>query len=317
MVPKGWSVTSSASPIPTITVEETPGSAKSPSLHFWSYPLAQGPGTSAAHAAQVSGSIQGGALVSRQALRGGLILEQWRGSIGGVKASAALLYFDHPSNGRGMTALFAAPPERYTQLGGSALLLATLGISSNAPAAAKAPAKPRATAKVPAASPRLSIPQPYASTNQPTLFYIAENLHALSPSQVAAGLRQFNATEHQLVAVYSAFGNMLHGIACGADANAKLMTPNGPKNCRATMTEWASTMQLTKGDKAAAFSYAFRQRDEYLTGRRCSDGKISKASCDAYIANKRAELTRSHDTMTRIIANFSNACIVGDPGCVP
>ncbi len=316
MLPKGWAVKSTAEPLATVVAEETAGSSKSPSLHYWSYPLTQGPNTAATHAAQVASSLQGGTLVSRQALPGGMVLEQWQGALGGVKASAALLYFADTTKGGGMTALFAAPPERYVTLGGANLLLATLGLSSPSTATVKTttPA-PRKTANVTAKG--LSIPQPYASTNQPTLFYIAENLHALSPAQIAAGLRQFNSTEHQLIAIYSAFGNMLHGIACEADAKALIMSTSGPKNCRTTMAEWANTLQFTQGDKSRAFSYAFRQRDEYLIGRRCSDGTLSKSSCNTYIENKRNEITRNHNMMTRIIANFSNACVVGDAGCVP
>jgi len=77
------------------------------------------------------------------------------------------------------------------------------------------------------------------------------------------------------------------------------------------------TLQLTQGDKRAALDYALRQREQLLIAQRCANGQLSKASCNAYIQQRRQDLTQSHDTMTRVIANLGNGCIVGDPGCLP
>ena len=95
------------------------------------------------------------------------------------------------------------------------------------------------------------------------------------------------------------------------------MTNVGPKGCRATMAEWAQTLHLTNGDKRAAFEYAFRQRDQLLTGARCSNGQLDASSCDTYISARRRDLVQDANMMTRIIANFGDGCVVGDPGCVP
>jgi hypothetical protein len=311
MMPEGWSVKSTMKPVPQVQMEEKPGSPTSPSIHISNYPLQYGANTASLHAQNVvASSFKKGTakMLSRDAGMNNSTAEVWQGTIGEVEGKMAIVYYADTARGFGMTAIFAAPPKRFDAMGGAKLVYAVLGADGKTPVKSVAD-RPKARA--------LSIPKKYRSSKTPTLFYIAENFHQLSPAQVARGFRMFNQTELQLLGVYSAFANLLHGIACGADASLVLSTGGPPQSCQTTMAQWQQTLQLTQGNKMAALEYALRQRETFLIGARCSTGGLDKSSCNIYVQARREDIDNSHNTMMRVIANLSNGCIVGDPGCLP
>lgn len=317
MMPKGWTVKSTMKPVPQVHMEETPGSPTSPSIHIANYPLQYGPDTASMHAKNVvQSSFKAGTakMLSREYGANNSTVEIWKGTIGQVAGKMAIIYYADTARGFGMTALLAAPPERFDSLGGKKLLYAVLGADGKT---TKAPAKTKSVAATAPKAKKLVVPKKYRKSGTPTLYYIAENFHQLSPSQIAQGFSKFNQNELQLLGVYAAFANLLHGIACGADASIILSTGGAPQNCRMTMSQWQQTLQLTQGNKMAALEYALRQRETFLIGARCSSGGLDKASCNMYVQARRKDINDSHNTMTRVIANLSNGCIVGDPGCLP
>jgi hypothetical protein len=307
MAPRGWAVRSQAAPVTSIELAERPGDPASPSVLLMSLPLQGGPQSPATAVAAVLASIEGRHLVRRGTGPNGAAVAIWDGTLSGVRGRVAVLEWSQPAANLGLVAVLAAPPDRFEALGGVDLLYAVLGVGAP-------PAAPVAKGSAPPASrARLDVPAAYRGSSVATLYFVADTLWARSPAELAAALRASNADERQLLGVYSAFANLLHGIACGADASLVL----GGQDCRATLTRWAETLRLTGGDRRRALDYAERQRETFLIGERCTKGRLSKSACSSYVRQRRADLDRHHATMTRVIAHLGNGCIIGDPDCPP
>lgn len=301
-VPVGWNVQQSATPVPTINLEERPGAADSPSVLLMMVPAQ--PGAEQIAAQLVRAAMPGGAQQkSQQRSLDGAVLTEYAGSITNIPARMAVLSRTTPQGG--MVAVFAAPTARYTALGGPALLMTVLsGQAAGAPKAGAAPA--------PAA---LRIPPAYARRTQPVLDWFADNFESIPPAQIAAGLRRVNPTEAQLLGVYGAFANLVHYRGCLADASLRL--PNGA-TCAQTAAGWRQTLQLLNGNVAQAIQEANRQRGALRIAARCSDGRTDAASCAAFRQTMSTMSNMQHESMMRVIHNLGgNGCIVGDPGCVP
>lgn len=307
MAPRGWAVRSQAAPVTTIELAERPGDPASPSVLLMSLPLQGGPQSPATAAAAVLASIEGRRLVRRGTGPNGAAVAIWDGTLSGVEGRVAVLEWHQPAANLGLVAVLAAPPERFESLGGVDLLYAVLGVGAP-------PAGPVAKGPAPSASPaRLEVPAAYRGSSVATLYFVADTLWVRTPAELATALRALGDDERQLLGVYSAFGNLLHGIACGADAGLVL----AGRDCRTTLTQWAETLRLTGGDRRRALEYAERQRESFLIGERCTKGRLSKSACSSYVRQRRADLDRHHATMTRVIAHLGNGCIVGDPDCPP
>ena len=302
-VPVGWAVKTSASPVPTIRLEAPPGAADSPSVLLMSMPQQAGSPNIAQVAGQlVQTTMQPAQQLGQQQAPSGAMLTLWQGPIGGIPAKMAVMH--QAANGVGMVAAFAAPVAKFDALGGPQLLMAILaGQGSAAPQTA---AQPRGGLQVPAA---------YARSNMPVLNYFADAFETLQPAQFAAGLRQMNATEHQMLGIYSAFANLVHYMACRADRTIRLATG---QSCMQTHTQWQQTLQFTNNDVRQATMEAQSQRAKIQVAARCGDGRNDASTCQMYRKTQGAMNTANHNNMMRIISNMSaNGCIVGDPGCVP
>lgn len=313
MVPKGWNVTSSAQPITTVQVEHTKGSKSQPSVLINAFPLQYGPTTAQQYAARLRTAIASPTLVARQPGPYGSVIETYDGVVNGLKARVAILHWADTSRNYGMTTLFAAQPADFKRLGGVKFMLRVMRID-------KAPVTTKAAPKVaarPATPTTLNIPAKYRASSSPTLFYVADNLPELSPAQIAAAFRQFNATERLSLGVYQAFANFLHGMACSADRSVLLVTNSSRQNCQQTMAGWQQTLQLTQGNKAKAFEYALRERLTYLNGARCGSGQTDRATCNAYLQTKQRMMNQNHNFMRKMIIRMGGGCVVGeDAGCV-
>lgn len=305
-VPQGWHVSQSAQPVPTIRIEEKPGATDKPSVILMTMPLSQGPQTAAFMARQlVQAAMPGGQQFNQQAAGGG-VLTEWKGPINGISAKMTVIHQADTNAGVGVVAAFAAPGKRYDRLGGPKLLMTVMsGQAAPAPVAA-APAQKGGNLKIPAQ---------YRRSSKPTLDYLVDRFDQLSPSQVAQAMRQFNATEWQLLSIYNAFANLVHALGCQADQSLRL--PTGA-NCAQTMASWQQTLQLLGGNQQAALEQAMGERTQLQIANRCSTGQHDAASCAAYTRTMSNMSAQNHDTMMHIIRNMGgNTCTVGEPGCVP
>jgi hypothetical protein len=307
-VPVGWAVKTSASPVPTIRLEAPPGAADSPSVLLMSMPQKAGGPSIAQIAGQlVQSTMKPAQQLGQQQAPNGAMLTLWQGPIGGIPAKMAVMH--QAANSVGMVAAFAAPVAKFDALGGPQLLMAILAGQGSA----AGPGRPAPQAAAPAGA--LQVPAAYARSNMPVLNYLADAFETLQPAQFAAGLRQMNATEHQTLSIYSAFGNLVHYMACQADRSIR--QANG-QTCMQTHVQWQQTLQFSNNDVRQATMEAQSQRSKIQVAARCGDGRNDASTCQMYMKTQGAMNTANHNNMMRIISNMSaNGCIVGDPGCVP
>ncbi len=307
-VPKGWTVRTEAQPVPTVHIEARPGAKDSPSVMLVSMPLSQGPNTPGLFAQNLVSQLVVGAQVQAQQQMGTGHMMIVTGQINGLPAKLAVLTGSEPAKGVGTLAAFAAPTKNFDQLGGPQLLLAILG---------QAPAQAQAQVQPPSGAAKVRIPAKYRKSGAPVAHYLAAELERLTPAQIAGALRQSNQTDVLQYGLYSAFGSMLHFLACQADPTLVMPFNSVPSSCAQTNQQWRQTVQMSGGNTQQAFSYAFRQRDSLLIAWRCGNGTFDKGSCAAYRSGTRAYNTATNNTMNRIISHLSpNGCIEGDPGCV-
>lgn len=291
-VPEGWSVSTSNTPVPTITIEERPGAKDAPSIVIMRVPAAPARvGRALVQAAMPRSRLIG----YHEGPTGGM--SEYHGPIHGIPAKMVFVHRAHPPGA--LVAAFAAPIARYDALGGAQVLATVL---SGAPGPTT-PAVP------------ITIPPAYAQSKTPVLHWLIEDFERIPPAQVAAALKQINHTEAQLLGVYSAFANLVHYRACLADAQSRL--PTGA-TCAHTAAGWRQTLQFTNGDVGQAIQEALRQRGTLQVSARCGDGRNDAASCTAWRKTMSNVSRMQHESMMRVITNLGgNNCIVGDPGCVP
>jgi len=154
--PVGWTASQSIETLPNggqvvgYTLEEAPGSAEGAAVMVMLFPLFQGLATPELFAAAMRENLQDRVQQDVQNVQGA-VTEVWSGTIGGNDAMLALRYGADPAAGQGMLVTFAAPPARYTQLGGLWMLDAIFPSSQPQGVAAQpAPAQPAAAQPAPA-----------------------------------------------------------------------------------------------------------------------------------------------------------------------
>lgn len=308
-VPVGWTVSQSATPVPTIKLEARPGEKDSPSVLLMV--VADNPANMAQRL--VHGAMPAGArALNQQTDANGAVLSEWEGVITGIPARMAVIVRVAPQGG--VVAAFAAPIGQYSTLGGPNLLLQVL--SGQSQAAGKSQASRSTQAPPPTqGAVKLELPLAYASHKTPVLNWFADKFEMIPPAQVAAGLRRVNATEAQLLGTYSAFGNLVHYRACLADATSRL--PSGA-TCAQTAAGWRQTLQFLNGNVAQAIQEATRQRGSLQVAARCTDGRNSASACTAFRQTIGDVNRMQNASMIRIINNLGgNTCVVGDANCVP
>lgn len=305
-VPAGWSVTHTATPVPTIHLEERKGAPDRPSVLLMTVPQKPGLPGVAQLAQQFVQSVMsaGRQPIGQQPLPDGSTLSAWQGPIGGIPARLAVVHKADPGAGVGVIAGFAAPTARYDAMGGPQFLMRVLSGQAGG-------AQPqRATGAA------LDVPASHRASNMPTLHHLADALETLSPAQVAQGLRQLNPTEVQTLRIYPAFANLLHLLGCRADQGLRLASSGA--TCALTAGQWQQTMQLLNNDVRRATSQANHERGSIRIAARCTDGRSDPGTCAAYRNTMNAMIERQHQTMTRVIHNWRpDACTPGEAYCVP
>lgn len=308
MAPQGWAVEANPGEA-RVKLSARPEDPTSPSVLIKTFPAEGGDEATERFAARSRKAINNPTLVTHIERPTGASVDIWAGSIQGVSRRVAILQWEDEAHDVAMTAVFSATPGEFEQLGGASLLCKVLQLSDYMDV-------PQTLSQRGDAPQGLDVPEQYRRSATPTLYFIAEHLHELSAAQIAAGMKHFNKAEHEALAMYSAFGNLLHGIACGADNSVTLYTMRGTQSCEVTMRQWHQTFRLLEGDDRAALDYAFSQREGFLVSERCAEGALTGEACNTYLQARRHELAHNRTTMTRVVANLSNGCISGNGSCV-